>query len=387
MKNHKLLILILLFCMTGCSALSRATPQPLPTIELGQGNPPSQSSTQVVSGGVTASGVIAPAQRAKLAFGLGGKIETLDVSVGDRVEAGQVLARLEGQENLEASVSTAEFELLQAQQSLEDLTNQVETNRVQAMQDIVKYERAVRDAQYALYNFTVPSNQANFDAVEALNKMQVNLDKARAAFEPYRFEPSEDKTRKDRKEALDAAQADYNAAVRRLQLEYDLEAAQVYLDKALHEYDILKSGPDPDKVRLAEARQTNAQNQLVAAQAALKRLTLTASFAGTVSRLDLNIGEWVIAGQPILELADLDNLHVETTDLSERDVPQVQVGQPVEVIVKALGLNVSGHVSKISPLAATLGGDVVYKITVELDAIPPGLREGMSVDVQFIPVP
>ncbi len=373
--------------MTGCSALSRATPQPLPTIELGQGNPPSQSSTQVVSGGVTASGVIAPAQRAKLAFGLGGKIETLDVSVGDRVEAGQVLARLEGQENLEASISTAEFELLQAQQSLEDLTNQVETNRVQAMQDIVKYERAVRDAQYALYNFTVPSNQANFDAVEALNKMQVNLDKARAAFEPYRFEPSEDKTRKDRKEALDAAQADYNAAVRRLQLEYDLEAAQVYLDKALHEYDILKSGPDPDKVRLAEARQTNAQNQLVAAQAALKRLTLTASFAGTVSRLDLNIGEWVIAGQPILELADLDNLHVETTDLSERDVPQVQVGQPVEVIVKALGLNVSGHVSKISPLAATLGGDVVYKITVELDTIPPGLREGMSVDVQFIPVP
>jgi hypothetical protein len=52
-------------------------------------------------------------------------------------------------------------------------------------------------------------------------------------------------------------------------------------------------------------------------------------------------------------------------------------------VVKALNQDVTGHVSEISPLAETLGGDVVYKTTIKLDSQPAGLRAGMSVDVQF----
>jgi hypothetical protein len=37
----------------------------------------------------------------------------------------------------------------------------------------------------------------------------------------------------------------------------------------------------------------------------------------------------------------------------------------------------------ISPISTTLGGDVVYKTTIDLDEIPEGLRAGMSVDVAF----
>jgi len=40
-------------------------------------------------------------------------------------------------------------------------------------------------------------------------------------------------------------------------------------------------------------------------------------------------------------------------------------------------------VSEISPLADTLGGDVVYQATIDLDSIPEGLRSGMSVEVRF----
>jgi hypothetical protein len=82
-------------------------------------------------------------------------------------------------------------------------------------------------------------------------------------------------------------------------------------------------------------------------------------------------------------LIDLQELHVETTDLSERDVPFIEVGQPVTVNIKALNQDVTGRVSEIAPLADTLGGDVVYKTTIELEAQPPGLRAGMSVEVQF----
>jgi hypothetical protein len=34
-------------------------------------------------------------------------------------------------------------------------------------------------------------------------------------------------------------------------------------------------------------------------------------------------------------------------------------------------------------VADTLGGDVVYKTTIEIDSPPDGLRAGMSVDVQY----
>ena len=93
--------------------------------------------------------------------------------------------------------------------------------------------------------------------------------------------------------------------------------------------------------------------------------------------------EWVTPGQPVLVLADLDHLRVETTDLSERDVPKIEIGQPVRVLVEALNEEISGQVLLIAPLADILGGDVVYKTTIVLDTQPPGLRPGMSVEVQF----
>jgi hypothetical protein len=85
----------------------------------------------------------------------------------------------------------------------------------------------------------------------------------------------------------------------------------------------------------------------------------------------------------VLNLSDLQNSRIETTDLSERDIPRVTIGQPVTIFIKALNQNVTGHVKEIAPLADTLGGDVVYKTTIELDERPPGLREGMTVEVQF----
>ncbi len=77
--------------------------------------------------GVTASGVVSPAQEAQLVFSLGGKIKTVNVSVGDLVEAGQVLVEMEGQEQLEAAVSSAQYELDRAQQAIDDLTAEAET--------------------------------------------------------------------------------------------------------------------------------------------------------------------------------------------------------------------------------------------------------------------
>ena len=159
-------------------------------------------------------------------------------------------------------------------------------------------------------------------------------------------------------------------------------AAAVLAD-AQARYAIVQTGPDPDQLALAQARVTTAEAHWAAAKSALADLELRAPFSGTVTELRIHVSEWVSPGQPVLLLSDLEHLRVGTTDLSERDVPKIKIGQPVTVSIKALNQEAPGHVSDIAPLADTLGGDVVYKTTIALEALPAGLRAGMSVEVQF----
>jgi HlyD family secretion protein len=82
-------------------------------------------------------------------------------------------------------------------------------------------------------------------------------------------------------------------------------------------------------------------------------------------------------------IADLEDLLIETTDLSELDVAAVRIGQPVTVFVEALEAEYPGRVTAISPVADTIGGDVVFKVTVGLNQPPAGLLWGMSADVDI----
>jgi multidrug resistance efflux pump len=66
-------------------------------------------------------------------------------------------------------------------------------------------------------------------------------------------------------------------------------------------------------------------------------------------------GQWVVPGQQLATLVDLGALVVETTDLSELDVPRIAVGQGAMVTIEALGVDVPGVVTGIAPLADRLG--------------------------------
>lgn len=403
------LISLIALALAGCSVFSGATPEPLPTIVLGDesGAPhvptSGNSSTPQVtipgtSGGVTASGVVAPAQEAELAFTLPGEIETVDVTVGDRVEAGQVLVRLAGGEKLAAAIESARLELLSAEQALDQLYKDLPDDQAAALQALTDEREALRDAERQLHSLNTPAEDIDVQSAWASVVLaRDKLDEARQDYQPYENKPEDNVVRAAFLNKLAEAQGVYDDAVRRYnnlagisgsefdrsQAEAKLEIAQARLEIAQQKFDQLQDGPDSDAIALADARIQNAQAQIEASQSALADLELKAPFTGTVANLDAHAGEWVIAGQPILTLADLDNLRVETTDLSERDIPEIEIGQPARVFVEALNQDVSGRVREISPLADTLGGDVVYKVTIDLDTLPPGLRPGMSVEVQF----
>lgn len=333
---------------------------------------------------IVSEGRLVPRETEQLAFFASGQVEEVLVDEGDLVKAGDIVARLGNREQIEASIAAAEAELLAAQQALDDLYENNDTAKNSYWQAIATAEKAVRDAQYTLDNYTPTMEQANMTPSEAVEIMKERLDAAREAFEPYKFYSSGNDTREELKEDLDEAQADYDSAVKRLRYETDLKNAQFQLDKAKQDYEEVKDGPGPDDVATLKARIAAAEANLEAAKASLDNLDLVASIDGTVVEQNLIIGQNITAGQPVIKIADFSLVYAETDDLTEIEVVDISLGQKVTVVADALpDLELTGTVDKIGDIFEEKRGDITYTVRIVLDEIDPRLRWGMTVVITF----
>ena len=290
------------------------------------------------------------------------------------------------------------LELLSAEKALKDLKENAGQAHAAALLRLANAQDALDEAQkHRAWKEYRNGSQSTIDAARAdVILAEDALETAEEAYDAVSDSAENNLNRAAALSALSNARKAYDRAVANLnyllampdsiavdQAEAELQAAQAEVESAQTEVDRLKDGVDADALALAEARVKNARTQLKASQTALDDLELKAPFDGTVSRIYVDKGEWAVPGQPIVVLADLSVLRVETTDLSERDVPKVKKGQRVRVLVKALNSEIEGEVRDISPQADTLGGDVVYKTIIDLAERPENLYAGMSVDVFF----
>ena len=157
--------------------------------------------------------------------------------------------------------------------------------------------------------------------------------------------------------------------------EFNVQALQSTLDKLTRNV-----ATERDR-SIAKANVDSAQARLDSIKAQLANSTLVAPVAGTVTAVDTSVGETVTPGRVVVTIADLKTFRIETTDLSEVDIPQVSIGKPAKVFIEALNLDTTGKVVEIAQQSETVGGDVVFKVTIELDEQPAGLRWGMSAEV------
>lgn len=166
-------------------------------------------------------------------------------------------------------------------------------------------------------------------------------------------------------------------------LEARVREAQANWDVADIQLRFLKRvGSAEQNIESAEADLERAQALLDSAKAALEaQSALTAPFDATVVAVDTVAGETVVPGRVVVTLGDLSKFRIETTDLSELDVTRVKVGQSAKVFIEALNEQFEGKVVDIALFSSTLGGDVVFTVTIELNTQPEGLRWGMSADV------
>jgi multidrug efflux pump subunit AcrA (membrane-fusion protein) len=352
---------------------------------------------------ISATGEVVPVRWALLGAPASGIVAELLVDRGDRVQAGDPLVRLGDRQAAEAALAAARLELVTAQQAREDLQAEAEVQATQAQLELANARDALEDAEYK-WRVQQQGNRASPEAVRAaearLLLAEEALDEAKDDYDEFSGAPSDDPRRAAALVNWENARVERDSALRNLNwykghptevqqavLDAEVAVAEARVADAEREWQKRQGGPAPDELALAEARLANAQAQVAAAEAALANLEIQASFAGTVSEVYIRDSEWVSMGAPVLLLADLAGLQVETTDLSELDVARIEVGDPVTVTFDALPETVvAGTVASIAPKASE-GAGVNYTVVVELAEIPAGLRWEMTafVDVQVQP--
>lgn len=134
---------------------------------------------------VIAEGRLVPLQHVQLSFSSGGLVAEVLVAEGDDVEAGQVLARLEHEEQLRSEVASAKLaveqaavELISARQALDDLNEKAAVVAAEAQQAVARAQEQLDDAQHDLHYLYNPDleyyqDQVN-DAQDALQIAQQN---------------------------------------------------------------------------------------------------------------------------------------------------------------------------------------------------------------------
>lgn len=409
----------------GCAQQPTPTPiptaTPLPPIEL----------VRTQGGAVIASARIQPAQRATLAFLSAGRVAEISVGIGELVSEGARLMQLDDSQaqialaqaraayfraqaqlaEVEtgpqaAAIETAQAQLEAAQARLAHLTQPASEAAIAA----AEAELAAAQAAYQAL-FAGPDDSTRINALAALNLAKAAVQQAQAAYNEVRWRNDigalpQSRQLQEATVNLEAAQARYDAlfappspaavaaararieqakaALERLQrpaTEAQIAEAEAQVRAAQAQLDALLQGASEESVAIVAGAVAEARALVRRAEQELANLELRAPFTGVITAINVAVGEFVAPGAPVLTLADLSSLQVETYDLSERDIAFVEVGQRASILIEPLNLTAPGRVTRIAPQPSTIGGDTVYTVWLTLEEQPPGLRWGMSARV------
>lgn len=383
-KRFKPLALILglalMLTLSACGGEETPTPQPVEDISLDF---------------VVAEGHVLPVQDLRLHVSTRGRVDDILVEEGQRVTPDQVLLELGDRQNAEASLRAAELELKQAEQDMEDFTRTADLSTAEAWQAYLQAQVRRAEAEREWEDLDLDQLEDDVDEAQGeVNELEDELEEAREEFEIYQDLDEENADRQNAEDDLEEAREDYNEAVRDLeeaQREIDvpraeLDAALAAEEEARREYELrAEEGADPDQRELLASRIEAAEARVEAAEEALAQYTLTAPFGGTVTDVFLEAGQLVGPETPVMQLADLSQFVIETSDLTELEVVMLREGQAVDVVPDALPeTTLTGTVQDISQSFTTQAGDVLYTATIHLDEEDPALRWGMTVEITFL---
>lgn len=334
-----------------------------------------------------------------------GQVAAVYVDENQFVRSGAKLVKLDDRDYLvtvqqaQAAYDQAVSNLQAAETAVPQQSTITSAQTQQAQAGIASAAAGVLNAQQR-----VAAAQSDFEAAKAnAIKAQRDLQRARELARQGAISQSQ----------LDATQAAYVDAVsQRDAAGKNVNAARAALDAA-------QAGVAGSQAQLAQAETGTQSTQIKSAQAAVSAAQVKAAAAtlanaklqesytlivapidGVVSKKSVNVGDTLSVGQPLMAIADQRHLWV-TANLKETQLPNVRVGQPVEIKVDAFPHRVfTGKVESISPATgatfALIPPDnasgnftkVVQRVPVRVYIDPSSdprneLRQGLSTEISI----
>jgi HlyD family secretion protein len=310
--------------------LSRGGPAPLVVNSVAATRQPRFVST------VTASGEIVATRYADIGSSVMGKIVSLPVAEGERVRAGQVLARVDAVQ-AESDVSSAQAQVLALEAGQRGAREQVRA----AAADVAAAEARAAEADQQFVRRKQLFEAGLVPAVE-FETARSTADNARA----------------------------------------QLAAARAAADRVLHEE------------AAAERRVAQARAEQRRASDILSKTSIVSPIDGIVTRLLVREGEMVVVGiqnQPgttLMTISDLGAIDAELK-VAEADVLRLALGQASTVTLESMpGRSFAGTVVEIGasalPVSGTGAAAREFKVVVRLEQPDPRLRPGLTCDAEIV---
>lgn len=328
---------------------------------------------------VSATGTIEPADSTEVAFLNSGNVAQVLVKRGDRVERGQVLAKLDSGE-LEIQLAQAEANLKSAEANLAKLQKGASASAISAAQSNLTSAQAAYNQLQKPEASEIGIAKADVDKTKAaLDQAQAAYDRIGGASNPYIGLTSQALQ-------LQTATLDYQKAVDTYNSKFtpsdsQLKSALAQIQSAKDQLDRLN--PNVDDIAGAQANVDSSRAARDLAKQRLSEATLLSPRDGTLTVLNLDQGGFVQAGRTVATIADLDHLRI-NIDIDETDIPRVQIGQAVLLDLDAFpGQAVKGTVDEIAPAASTVQGVVNYEVKIGLQDGQIPVRVGMTANANI----
>lgn len=165
-----------------------------------------------------------------------------------------------------------------------------------------------------------------------------------------------------------------------------LSQAKATIDQREAELALKKSSARGSDIDLANADILSAEGQYQAALARYNNTIIKAPVEGTVTRIDIKVGELTQALKSVIILQDVSNIYLET-NINEANINSLSVGMPVDITYDSFGTDkiFKGTIAKIDPSSTIVSGVVNYKVTVSTEQISelrPGMTANMTIKVK-----
>ena len=162
-----------------------------------------------------------------------------------------------------------------------------------------------------------------------------------------------------------------------------LAAGDAAVASARASYDLLLATPATAELARATAQVKQAQVAVKSAELALENAAIRAPIDGSVAEINLTVGETPDPQQAAMVLAS-DTWQIETTDLTELQVVDLEPGGAVEIAFDALpDLVLRGTITEIATIGERKQGDITYTVVITPEQSDPRLRWNMTAAVRF----